>query len=219
MKIASHILNDIKPLHPQEKVREVLDLMEELKYCHLPVLEEGKYLGLITEDDLLDIQEEEDRLEQHRHVLKPYQVLDSDHIFTAIKVIGEGNLTFLPVLNEEQKYLGYISPVELMWDLGRIVTFGDQGSVLVLTVPIRDYHISQIAQIVESEDALITGLHVRSAGNELLHIVVKINQTDISRIIKAFERYEYQIEEVYHQSIFDDTASDRYESLMNYLNI
>ncbi len=219
MRVGDHILNDYKPLSTSEKVGDVLSAMEELKSSHLPVLEEGKYLGLISEDDLLDIENEEDQIEQHLNLLKPYQAKANTHLYEAIRLFGEGNLTCLPVLNEEGDYVGYLSASELMWDLGQQLTFAEKGAVLVLRLSVRDYHISQIAQIVESEDALILGLQLRSEGSDYLRVALKVNQSDLSRIVKAFERYEYEVVELYHESIFDDTASDRYEGLVKYLNI
>ena len=219
MRVGDHILNDYKPLAPAELVQDVLDAMEELKCSHLPVLEEGQYLGLISEDDLMDIENTDDSIGQHRKVFKPYQVLENNNIYEALRVIGEGNLSCLPVLNKEGHYVGYLSPQELSWDLGQQLTYVEPGGVVVLRVSVRDYHISQISQIVESEDALILGLHLASEGTDFLKVSLKINQSDLSRIVKAFERYQYQIIELYHESIFDDTASDRLEGLINYLNI
>ncbi len=219
MKVKDHILNDFKPLGIEEQASTVLEAMEELKCSHLPVLHEGKYLGLISEDDLLDIQNSEDTLEKHLKVLKPYSVAETTHIYEAIRTTGEGNLSCLPVLDEKGNYIGYVSPQELMWDLGQQVSFVERGGVVVLKVAVRDYHISQIAQIVESEDALILGLQLRSEGTDFLKVALKINQRDLSRIVKSFERYNYEVLELYHESLFDDTASDRFEGLIKYLNI
>jgi hypothetical protein len=91
-------------------------------------------------------------------------------------------------LDEKGNYIGYVSPQELMWDLGQQVSFVERGGVVVLKVAVRDYHISQIAQIVESEDALILGLQLRSEGTDFLKVALKINQRDLSRIVKSFER-------------------------------
>lgn len=219
MRVGDHILNDFKALSLNERVGDLLPLMEELKCNHLPIVHEGKYLGLISEDDLLDIENEDDLLNNHIKVIKPYYINPEQHIYDAMKVIGSGDLTVLPVVNDEEKYLGYVAPNELMWDLGQQLGFVEPGSVIVLRVALRDYHISQIAQIVESEDALILGLQLRSEGPGFARVALKINQLDLSRIIKSFERYSYDILEVYHQSLFDDTGRDRYEGLMKYLNI
>jgi CBS domain-containing protein len=219
MKLEEHILNDIKPLNTQAKAGETLSLMDELKLSHLPVVHEGKYVGLISENDLLDIENEEDRLEQHLKVLRPYSLKANDHLFKAMGRVGEGNLSLLPILSAQKDYLGYLSPLEIIQDLGRKLTFSEAGSLIVLEVGVRDYHLSQLTQIIESDDATITGLLVSSAGVEHLRIALKINRTEVSRIVKSLERYDYKIIEVYHKSIFGDDASDRLEGLLKYMNI
>lgn len=219
MQVNNHLINDIKPLKITEKVEDVMALMSELKCGHLPVIEDQRYLGLISEDDLLDVEDPTDTLGEHLKVLKPYALKEEDHLYDAVKVMSEGNLTCLPVLNKEGKYLGYLSPQELVFDLGRQVTYLEHGSVVVLRVAIRDYHISQISQIVESEDAFILGLQLHSDSDDYLKVVLKINQTDLSRIIKAFSRYEYQVLSVFHQSLFEDDGPDPFETLEQYLNI
>lgn len=219
MRVADHILNDFKALTLEEQVNDLLELMEELKCNHLPILHEGKYLGLISEDDLMDVENPEDQLNAHLKVIKPYAIEADQHIYDAIRIFGEGDLSILPVVDAEGIYHGYIGPNELIWDLGQQLGFVEAGSVIVLRVAIIDYHISQIAQIVESEDALILGLQLRSDGPDFIKVAVKINQIDLSRIIKSFERFSYDIVEVYHKSLFDDTGRDRYDALMKYLNI
>ncbi|MDZ7846587.1 MAG: hypothetical protein U5L96_07365 [Owenweeksia sp.] len=51
-----------------------------------------------------------------------------------------------------------------------------------------------------------------------LQITLKINQTDLGRILQSFERYNYNIIEVFHDSMFEDSLTDRYQSFMKYLN-
>ena len=140
-------------------------------------------------------------------------------MFDAIRIIGEGNLSLLPVVDEENHYLGYISAVELLQDIGREITFTEPGSVVVLKVAVRDYQLAQIVQIVESEEARIIGFHLASdeESGQLL-ICLKINQTDLTRILKSLERYNYNIVEVFHKSMFSDSVADRYQSFMKYLN-
>ena len=220
MLVSDHLLNDIKPLKLTEKVSDVLDLMEELKYGHLPIVEQGTYLGIVCDDDLLEVDRDNDELSMHSRLFKGYSINHSTHLFDALKVIGEGQLSLLPVVGEAGRYLGYLSPLEIIQDLGRQLTFTESGSVMVLQIPVRDYHLSQIAQIVEQEDARIIGFHLyESQESDQLFLALKINQTDLSKIIKSFERFNYNIHQVFHESLFDNSTSDRYESLMKYLNI
>ncbi len=218
MRTVDYLLNDLKPLDTTAEVAATLSLMEELKVAHLPVVHEQEYVGLIGEDNLLDIDAPEASLEEHLPMLKPYQIGPEDHLYDAVGQIAKGGLTLLPVVSAEKSYLGYLSPVEILQDWGRQITFSEPGSMLVLRIAVRDYHLSQLAQIVESEDARIVGFQMNSDGPEHLRLSLKINEQDCSRIIKSLERYEYQILEVYHQSLFDDSGANRYEALMRYLN-
>jgi CBS domain-containing protein len=221
MNVSRFLLNDIKPLSTADIASDILDLMEELKFSHLALVDaDKKYLGLVSEDDLLEIEVETSPISKHTRLLKPYFVLGTSNLFEAIKVIGEGNLSLLPVIMEDGTYLGYLSPLELMQDLGRQLTFTEQGSALVLEIPTRDYQLSQIAQIIESEDARIIGFHLTDASDDdKLQLALKINQKDLSRILQSLERYNYNVVEVFHESLFDDTIADRYESLMKYINM
>lgn len=220
MKVEKHLLNDLKPLYQDEKVGDILDIMEELKFSHLPVVDEERlYLGMICEDDLLEVSEETDPISKHFRLLKPFSITSEDNMFDAIRVIGEGNLSLLPVVDEENHYLGYISAVELLQDIGREITFTEPGGVVVLKVAVRDYQLAQIVQIVESEEARIIGFHLTSdEESDQLLICLKINQTDLTRILKSLERYNYNIIEVFHKSMFSDSVADRYQSFMKYLN-
>jgi len=216
--IEQHLLNDIKPLRLASPVREVLDLMEELKYGHMPVLGKEEFMGLIGEDDLLEIEYEEGALSDYPHLVKPIFISHDTHIFEALKLCGRHQLSLLPVL-EQGMYRGYISPLEISMELGRQITFDEPGSVIVLQMEVLDFSFSQIAQIVESEDAKITGILSFNGPGDKICVALKINQLDLSRIIKSFERYNYQMMEVYHQALFED-SDDRYlDSLFNYLNI
>ena len=221
MKVEKHLLNDLKPLNQKEKVVDILDAMEELKFSHLPVVDDERlYLGVICEDDLLEVSSDDDALSKHLRLLKAYRINVNADMFEAIRIIGEGNLSLLPVVDAENHYRGYISTSELLQDVGRELTFKEPGGVLVLSIPVRDYQLTQIAQIVESEDAKIIGFHLaEDADQEKLLVALKINQTDLDRIVKSFQRYNYNIVEVFHQSLFDDSLEDRYQSFMKYLNI
>lgn len=220
MKVSAHMLNDIKPFALNETVRNLLDVMEELKYTQLPIVDEDRtYLGLACEDDLIELENEDQAIGDILRLLKPYSVRESGNLFSAIRVIGEGNLSLLPVIDDQNQYRGYIASVDILQDMGRELTFTEPGSIMVLRIPPRDYHLSQIAQIVESEDALILGLHLTSDSETgQLLVCLKINQLDLSRILSSFERYNYVVVEVFHQSLFDDGLQDRFQAFMKYLN-
>ncbi len=222
MKVSAHMLNDIKPFTLSETVESLLDVMQELKYTHLPLVDDKRrYVGLVCEDDLLEIGSGNQEIGRFLRLVKPYSISEDSNLFNAIRVIGEGNLSLLPVVSdEENQYRGYIPAIDIVQDLGRELTFVEPGSIMILKIPGLDYQLAQIAQIVESEDARVVGLHMMNdPESDQLLVCLKINQPDLSRILSSFERYNYVVKEVYHQSLFDDGVQDRYQAFMKYLNI
>ena len=220
MKVSAHMLNDIKPFAPSERVGDLLDAMAEFKYSHLPLVDENRnYLGLVCEDDLTDLDNTDAQVGRYLRLLKPYSISETGNLFNAIRIIGEGNLSLLPVTGEDNKYKGYIPTADILQDMGQELTFTEPGSIIILKIPSLDYHLSQISQIVESEDARIVGLHMmKDPDPDMLQVCLKINKMDLSRILSSFVRYNYVISEVYHQSLFDDGLQDRYQAFMKYLN-
>lgn len=221
MNVGKHISKDIKPLSLEGKIDHALGLMEEMKLSHLPVVDEdGLYLGIVNEENLLEAFGDDAKVSLCARFFQPYCANLDSHILEVARIASEGILSMVPIIDKDNIYRGYISPLELLQDLGSQITFKEEGGVLVLRIPISDYQLSQIAQIVESEDARILGLLIGSSSDmNSVDVTLKINQKDLGRIIKSFERYSYSIIEVYHTSLFDDSASQRYESLMRYLNI
>jgi hypothetical protein len=80
--------------------------------------------------------------------------------------------------------------------------------------------MSQIAQIVESNNAKILSSYIMSPTDSTkLEVTLKINQIELGRIIRTFERYDYIIKASYQKSDVDDDIQNRYESLMNFLKL
>ena len=83
---------------------------------------------------------------------------------------------------------------------------------------VHDYSLAEISRIVESNDTKILSSHVASSyDSSQVELVLKLNNTDLTRIIASFDRFGYTIKESYHESEQDDDLQDRYDTLMNFL--
>jgi hypothetical protein len=78
--------------------------------------------------------------------------------------------------------------------------------------------MAQIAQIVESNNAKILSSYIMSTPDSTkLEVTLKINQAELGRIIRTFERYDYTIKASYQRSEENDDIQQRYDALMNFL--
>ena len=93
--------------------------------------------------------------------------------------------------------------------------------MIVLELNAIDYSLSQIAQIVESNDAKILSFYVSpEADSKRMTVTLKINVVDLSAIIQTFVRYDYNIIAVYmDNSTIKNMYEDRIEQLMKFMNL
>jgi acetoin utilization protein AcuB len=88
-------------------------------------------------------------------------------------------------------------------------------------VKTNDYSLSEIAQIIESNDTKILSLYVKTIKTtDKINVTIKVNHTDISAVIQTFERYNYKIKDTFSDNNkMDSTLKDRLDSFFNYLNV
>ncbi len=101
------------------------------------------------------------------------------------------------------------------------LTAADQpGGILILSMTSRDYSLSQIARLVEENDAKIISVFVHSAPDTTeIDVTIKLNVFDLAPIIRSFERYDYSIKASFRDDDNMETLyRDRYEEFMRYLN-
>lgn len=219
--IAEDLINNIIPsLKTTDRVEDALEWMDEFRVCHLPIIFEQEYLGLISENQLFDLPDTSRAIGSYKLNLDRPHASANQHIFDVVKNLGERKLTVIPILDEEENYLGLTSSVDIIEHLSRLACFNEPGGIIILTMNVRDYSFSEIARIVESNDCKILSSHVASsAASSQLELVLKLNKTDLTRIIASFERFEYNVKASYHESTFDDDLKHRYNSFMNYLKL
>ena len=195
--------------------------MDEDKLSVLPVVNQDNYLGLISEAQVFNMKDPDKPLAEQNIPYRNIYVKDNQHIYEVIKTMSAEKIPLLPVIDEKGRYTGCISMETLIEYIGNFTAVGNPGAIILLELNQNDYVLSQIAQIVESNDAKILSLYVTSDKNSTkLEVTIKISKMEIQSILQAFNRYNYIIKATYTEDkeMYNDLR-DRYDSLMNYLNI
>lgn len=220
MRAQDLITEEIPPLLHTDSAEKALNWMEEFKVSHLPVLKNGNFVGVISESDLLDQQDLSKSLDVlFQHLPRPYAI-NTDHIYQVLSRISEFKLSLIPILDAEEKYLGCTSVHNLMTLIANTGSIKEAGGILVLEMAFSDYSMTQIAQIVESNDAKILSAYIMSSPESTnIEVTLKINKLELGRIIRTFERYDYTIKATFQKSSADEDLKFRYDLLMNYLKM
>ncbi len=210
----------IPPLKTSDSGTRCLAWMNEFHVRQMPIVNNQQFLGLVSEEDILDLNDPEQPLGNHKlSLFRPF-VYEHQHIYEVIKLTSELKLTLVPVVDSKENYVGIISPENLVEFLSRISAINDPGGIIVLELNEKDYVMSEIARIVESNDAKILSLYITSHQNSTkLEVTLKLNISDLRHVIATFERFEYHVKASYQESEYIDDLKDHYESLMKYLNI
>ena len=214
------IVNEITPVRLSDTGEKALSLMNEFKVLHLPVVDNNNYLGIVSEDLILEMLDEKATIKTIVNGLNPAFVSMEKDVFEVISEINEKKLTLIPML-ENKKYYGSITNHSILTALASIIAVKEGGGVIVLALNKKDYQMSEIAQIIESNNARILSSYISEhRDSNMITVTLKLNVKDLSTIIQTFERYKYTVTAKYQPSNHNsDGISDRYDSLMRYLNI
>jgi len=197
MQASDLISQSLISLHPDDDGLRAISLMEELRVNHLPVVRNGFYLGILSEKEILNWDNEEEFIEE----------------------LEKFSLTVIPVLDEEKHYLGSITNRKLLYTIAKSTSIQSNGGVIVLRMNQNDYQMSEIARIVEDNNTKILSSYITSIPDALqIELTLKLNTMDINSIVKDLERFDYNVSASFNTKETNDDFTDRYESLMRFLN-
>lgn len=194
--------------------------MAEFCVRHLPIVNDKQFLGLISDVDLVEISDLSFPVGGLNLSLYNPFVFEEQHIYDVIRLFYEQKLSIVPVLDSNKNYKGLISINAMMEHIATITSVKEPGGIIILEINNRNNSLAHISQIVESDNAQILSSYVQSFPDSTrLEITLKLNRTDLSTILASFLRYDYHVKATFNDTKSDDGTSDRYDQLMNYLDI
>jgi len=214
------ISDDVLPLKTSDTGLIAMHWFDEFKVSHLPVVGDSQLLGLISEDDIFSAGSFEEPIWNNQLQLQNISILQSRHIYEAMKLFADYKLTTLPVVDEKGAYLGLITLADMVEKMALTAAVSNPGGIVVLELNANDFSMVEIAKIIEDNDAKILSLYVSSpADSTRLELTLKLNRIDIQPIIQSFLRYDYTIKASFFESDYFENLRERYDLLMTYLNV
>lgn len=200
---------------------EALALMDEFKISHLPIVDNNKLLGIISDTDIFNLKMPEEPIGNHTLSIESTYIFEEDHLYMIAETMNRLKLSVLPVVNNEIEYLGAIENKSLTTSLIKVLSLSGPGGIVCLNIKEVNYSMVEIAKIVEDNGAKILSSSVVVDQESLMYIVtLKLNREDITSVIKAFERYDYNLESWFMDNgMLDSVLQERYDSLVHFLNI
>lgn len=221
--IAEELINHmIPPLKVSDDAHKAIVWMEEFRCNHLPVINEGKLMGFISEEIILEANDIEKPLKDFGLVGKECAVHNETHVYDILRTASDHKLQIVAVLNEEDQYVGVITIQDVMTSFAQSAAIQMPGGIIVLSMNLIDYSLAEIARLVEENNAkIISFMMVEDPLDKgKIKLTLKINQEDLSRVIATLERFNYRIIARYQENRTDPSnEKERLDMLMRYLNI
>ena len=220
MKAIDLIQNDVPPIKIDESIEKALNWMDEFKVNHLPVISGSEFVGLISDDMIYDFNNSKELISKINFIGKQQFVFGNAHLFQIMLLLSNYNLSLVPVCDDQNNYKGSITGKNLLNVFSNQSSFTQNGATLIMNLNDIDYQLSEIAQIIESNDSKILAFYNDSIdGSNQIKLTIKITQTNLGAVLQTFSRYNYTIDEIFSDEEIANQTKDRYDHLINYLEV
>lgn len=216
---SDYISKDVSPLLITDKISKAKGLFNHLTFTHLPVVENGNYIGLIAENDVQSIIEDDKLISEYNYLFQSFFARKNTNWFELLKIFALNESTIIPVVNEKKEYLGYYELADILHIFNSTPFLNQSGAVMVVSKEVSDYSFSEISQLIESNNAKILGAFISNINEETVEVTVKISDHDINNTIQSFRRYKYSILNSFHVDEYLNTLKERSDYLQKYLDI
>ncbi len=220
MRAKDILSKEIIPLKPYDTGSLALQWMEDFGVSHLPVVDKGNFFGLVKNEDIYNMANVDAIIDPHKIPLLRTYVYASQHFYEVLRLAAPEQLSVIPVLNDKNNYVGSITRSGIIRAMAGFTSVQQPGGILILEVSAAQYALSEIARIVESNDAKVLSASITSPPeSNKLEVTVKVSVMDLSSIIQTLNRYNYTVKASFaEESQYNSLLSERYESLIKYLS-
>ncbi|NRB83056.1 MAG: acetoin utilization protein acuB [Winogradskyella sp.] len=218
MQLQDFVINDIKPLSVTDKISDLQMLFNQLTYSHIPIQNNGVYLGCISETDAHCFDGAKS-INDCNYTIEGFFVRPTTNWLDVLEVFAQNDSNIMPVLDAQNKYLGYYELNDVIHLFNETPFFSEPGGILIVEKGINDYSFSEISQIVESNDAKLLGAFISKMDGDLARITIKIGNASLNDVIQTFRRYSYNIVSGHEEDSYIESLKERSQYLDRYLNM
>lgn len=217
-EITEYINNEVEPILIEDTIETVQDLFLEFPYSHFPVLEEGVYIGCASAEDV-ELLDSDRKIGEFRYTFERFFARDTMPWLDVLEIFAKNETNVVPILDSNNSYIGYYEIADVIKCFHDTPFLKEDGGILVVQKGIKEYSMSEIAQIVESNNAKLLGLFISYNDLEKVEVTLKLSLGGMNEIIQTFRRYNYEIISEHQEDAYLNNLKDRSDYLDKYLNI
>lgn len=218
MQIQSNILTTIPTFSINDSMEEVIRFFKTTTFSHVAVVDDTRLIGMIAENDFKSF-EKGKKIEDYKYQLENFTVNSDTSWLDVLEVFSKNDANILPVLDKNEAFVGYYDLTDIVALFIGTPFFTEPGGILVVAKGMSDYSFSEVAQIVESNNAKLYGAFITEIENDVVQITLKITSANLNEITQSFRRYNYSILFGNDDDLFLQDLKERSNYLDKYLNV
>ena len=219
MDIEDYILDDLETLLPSDRLDVAKKKTTNQRLSHFPVVENNKLFGSISESDLSTFEEESKQISDYQHIFELFYATKEDSLIDLLTLFAVHETNCIPVLDKNKEYLGYFDLSDMLTMYAETPFLKEEGAILILEKENKSFSISEIAQIAETNNAQLLGIHISKKTEQATQITIKVNTENINEIIQSYRRYAYNVISNHKDDSYLEDLKNRSNYLQKYLSI
>ena len=215
MFIKDYVSKDYPAFSTSDSIEEASEIAKEFGYSHIFIKKKGIYCGALSQSFLEESPEGSlSTLELH---YEKFAIMEDGSILDTVKLFHIYNANVVPVIGKTEKYLGYISCDDIFTEFSKYPLFSENGAILTVQTTSKHYSFTEIAKIVEENNAKIYGCFVSAIHEDNFWLTLKISGDSLSSVDETFERYGYNVVQKHYIDEKEDLLKDRFDFFQKYL--
>lgn len=208
MYVGNKMVTDIVSVFPEASISLAFQLMHEKNVSQLPVVKEGKLVGLITETLLSEFTPSKATtlsMYELNYVLgktkvesimeKDLVTCTSDMLIENVAILMlEDDLNMVPVINTNGTLVGIISKFDILESFVEIIGAKDSGTRITINAKDEAGTLAEISHIIKDYGVNITHLtNFNNKSTNMTEIIIRMNTDDVDPLVGALEGKGYEI--------------------------
>jgi predicted transcriptional regulator len=217
-EITEYITNDFLAIDSQDSISTVQSFFDDLHFSHFPIIEDGVYIGSIASEDIQTFDSDK-KVVDYKFSLEGFFVRTNTIWLDVLEVFAKNQTNLVPVLDNSNTYVGYYEIEDIMKFFHETPFLKEPGSILIVKKSAVEYSMSQITQIVESNNGNLLGVFISEMNAQNVEVTLKVSFGAINEIIQTFRRYDYEIISEHQEDNYINNLKERSDYLEKYLSI
>jgi len=205
MLVGRRMTKDPKTVSPDDTLSRAADIMRESRINHLPVVEGGRMVGILSDTDLRNAslasgpmpapEGTMDRDRRVREVMKTevWSLTPEDSVEDALLIITRKRFGALPVLSGD-RLVGIITKIDLLNAVVDVLNLDEVGLRIEVSLPAALSRLEELAAVLDGLSIRVISCMVTpQPGTDRMVALLRLDTIEGTKVIAALRAQRFEV--------------------------